>query len=318
MNVLDNLESQLFVEAYAPKKVADCILPKRIKEFLQNSVDQKNIFNYIAVGSAGVGKTSSAKAMLNELGVDYLIINASKDGNIDMIRNKIQDFATKMTLNDFEIKCIILDEVDGVSSQYFFTALRGVIEEFQSGCRFIFTANDVNKIPEAIKSRCPVIDFTYSKEENTEVLAQFFKRVKEILDTKEIKYDKRELMDFCMARVPDLRSCLNTIQHKIINGVVELKGVGSTHDDKLTELVGYLKAKEFSKMRKWVADSLDTPPSAIRQALYSKMYDLVDPSSIPPLVLIINEYDYKEAFVVSREINLVACLTNVMQEIEFK
>lgn len=318
MNVLDNLESQLYVEAYAPKTVEDCILPKRIKSFLQKCVDTQSIFNYIAVGSAGVGKTSSAKAMLNELGVDYMLINASKDGNIDTIRTKIQSFATKMTLNSFETKCIILDEVDGVLSQHFFTALRGVIEEFQAGCRFIFTANDVNKIPEAIKSRCPVIDFTYSKEERTEVLGQFFTRVKSILDTNNVKYDKTDLMLFCNSRVPDLRSCLNIIQQKIVDGVVELKNVGSAHDDKIMELVTFLKAQEFSKMRKWVADSLDTPPSSIRQALYNKMYDIVKPDSIPSLVLLINEYDYKEAFVVSREINLVALCTTIMQEIEFK
>ena len=319
MSIIDNLESELWVERYAPRKVSECILPARIKSFLQSFVDSGVIKSYTAIGSAGCGKTSSAKALLHEMGVDYLFINASETGNIETIRTKVREYATKMSLgNDYDYKVILLDEADGLSLAAQ-NSLRGVIEEFQDTCRFILTANYGNKVPDALKSRCPVVEFSFaSKQEKLEMIKVFFARVEEILKENKVSYDRKELLQFCDKNFPDFRKTLNLLSRFNINNQLELKNVGSANDDKIAEVLGYLKEGEWTKMRKWVAESMDTEPALVRRALYDKMYDVVKGEDIPSLVLLLNEYDFKEASVVDKEINSVAMFTEIMNEIGFK
>lgn len=318
MSLDDKINNQVWVERYAPKKVQDCILPDRIKTILQEMVDTKKVKNVSLIGSAGAGKTSSAKAMLHELGVDYLMINASENGNIDTIRNKVREYGTKKAFgSDYDYKVILLDEADGLTPTAA-NSLRGIIEEFQNTCKFILTANYTNKVPEALKSRCPVLEFSFTKEEKAGMMKLFFGRIEEILKENNVTYDRSDLAVFCNKNFPDFRRSLNIIYRSIINGTLELKNIGAANDDKIDELVGYLKNSEFTKMRKWVAESGDTEPSLVRRALYNRMYDFIEPSDIPTLVILLNEYDYKEGFVTDVEINTVALFTQIMKEVEFK
>ncbi len=317
-NVIEHLEDKLWVELYRPRNVESTILPNRIKSFLQECAETKTVKNYTAIGDAGSGKTSSARALLEEIDADYLLINASEIGNIETIRTTVREYATKMTLNPLGFKVIILDEADGLTPTAQ-NALRGVIEEFQETCRFILTANNSNKVTKAIKSRCPVIEFKFtSKVERKEMIAQFFARVEDILKTNNVHYDRKELLIFIDRNFPDFRQMLHTIQSNVIKNVLELKNVGSANEDKINEVVSYLRGTEFTKMRKWVAESMDTDPSLVRRALYDKMYDVVKDEFIPYVVLILNKYDYQENFVVDKEINMVAMFTEIMKEIEFK
>lgn len=317
-NFIDNLENELWVEKYRPHCVADTILPQRIKAFLQECADNKTLKNYTAIGDAGSGKTSSAKALLEELDADYLIINASETGNIETIRTTVREYATKMTLNPLGFKVIILDEADGLTPTAQ-NALRGVIEEFQETCRFILTANYSNKITDAIKSRCPVIEFKFGdKTERKEMMTMFFNRVEQILKENKVEYDRKELLLFINANFPDFRKMLHLISRNIIKNCLELKNVGSANDDKIKELIGYLKGGEFTNMRKWVAESMDTEPALVRRAIYEKMYDVVKAEFIPYVVVLLNKYDYQESHVVDKEINMVSLCWELMKEIEFK
>ena len=275
-SIIDSLEDKLWVERYSPKCVEDTILPARIKDFLRKCVEEQNVQNYTAVGNAGSGKTSSAKAMLKEIDADFLFLNASEIGNIETIRTTIREYASKMSLNPLGFKVVLLDEADGLTPNAQ-KALRGVIEEFQEGCRFILTANNLNAITEAIKSRCPVIEFKFiNKAERKEMITLFFARMEEILKSNSIQYDRKELLLFIDRNFPDFRQMIHLIQQKILNNCLELKNVGSANDDKIAELVGYLRNTEFTKMRKWVAESMDTDPVNVRRAFYDKMYEIVD------------------------------------------
>lgn len=317
-NIIDNLEDKLWVERYRPRTVNDTILPQRIKNFLLKCVEEKDIQHYTAIGNAGSGKTSSAKAMLDEMGADYLTINASETGNIETIRTKIREYASKMSLNPLGFKVVLLDEADGLTPVAQ-KALRGVIEEFQEGCRFILTANNSNAIVEAIKSRCPVIEFKFiNKDERKEMTAQFFARMEEILKSNNVNYDRKELLLFIDRNFPDFRVTITKIQQRIINNSLELNGVGSANDDKIKELCNYLRGTEFTKMRKWVAESMDTDPILIRRAFYDKMYDIVQGDYVPYVVLILNKYDYQENFCSDKELNMVAMFTEMMKELQFK
>lgn len=308
-----DLGAKTWVIKYRPRNVDEVILPMRIKKYLLKYAQTGNIESYTAIGKAGSGKTSSALALVEQVGCDYIIINASEVGNIETIRTTVREYATKYSLNEIGYKVIILDEADGLTPNAQ-NALRGVIEEFQETCRFILTANMSSKIIEALTSRCPPLDFTFSKEEKTEMMKQFFPRIKEILDENKIHYDKKELLLFVDRYFPDFRSILHIISRSSINNSLELKNVGSANDDKINELVGYLKGGNFTAMRKWVAESSDTDASLIRQTLYDKMYEMLS-EGIPTLVLILNEYDYKENFVKSKEINTVAMFTAIMNEV---
>lgn len=315
MSIIDNLDAQLWVEKYRPRCVEDTILPDRIKNVLREYATSKQVRSYTAIGSAGSGKTSSARALLEELDAEYLLINASETGNIETIRTKVREYASKMTLSELGYKVIILDEADGLSIAAQ-NALRGVIEEFQEDCRFILTANYANKVSDAIKSRCPVLEFSFmDKEEKTAMLKQFFGRVESILNENNVHYDRAELLKFCNKNFPDFRKSLNLISRNVINNTLELKNVGSANDDKISEITSFIKGCQWTNMRKWVAESMDTEPALIRRALYDSMTDKVTNQSKLCLIMILNEYDYKESFVVDKEINMVAMFTQMINSV---
>lgn len=317
MNIDNDIEKRLWCERFRPHCVAETILPARIKGFFKSLVDDKQVQSYTAVGLPGSGKTSSARALLEELDVEYLVINASENGNIDTIRSTVKTYASTMTMfGDHDYKVIILDEADGLTPVAQ-GALRGIIEEFAENCRFILTANYGNKIIDALKSRCPVIDFQFTKEERNEMLKQFLKRVRGIMDDEKIEYSVDDLVKFCVKTFPDFRKTLNLLQRNCHSGILNIQQIGGTTDAKIAELCGYLKDHDFTKMRKWVAENMDSDTSLMRRTLYDKSYDLVEHSDIPELVLILAEYDYKEGFCVDKEICCVAMLTQIMTNIKF-
>lgn len=309
-------DKYLWSEQYRPHKVQDCILPQRLKDYFQAMVDKKQIENLTLVGGPGTGKTTIARAMCEELGIDHILINASENGNIDTIRTTVRQFASTVSFGG-GIKCIILDEADYLTAQAQ-AALRGAIEEFSGNCRFIFTGNYANRIIEAITSRAPVVEFALSKEEKKELLIEFLKRVAVVLKEKDIEFTREELTQVVLKHFPDYRRVWNLIQRYSSTGKLIISNQSGITEQELKELAVMLKEKRFSDMRKWVVDNLDNDASALRRALYDKVSTLVKPQSIPQLVLIIAEYDYKEAHVMDKEINTVAMLTTIMAEVDFQ
>lgn len=305
----------LWCESYRPHRVEDCILPPRLKEYFQKMVDKKQIENLTLVGGPGTGKTTVARAMCEELGIDHILINASEEGNIDTVRTKVRQFASTVSFSD-GIKCIILDEADYLTAQAQ-AALRGAIEEFSGNCRFIFTGNFSNRIIEAITSRAPVVEFTFSKEEKRALLIQFLKRADGVLKEKGVEFTPDELASIVQKHFPDYRRIWNLLQRYSSTGKLIIMSQNGLSETTLKELVDCLKGKEFGKMRKWVVDNLDNDGAALRRALYEKVTQVMVPSSIPQLVLIIAEYDYKESHVMDKEINMVAMLTTIMAECQF-
>ena len=314
--MLENKDSYLWVEKYKPLTVNECILPKRIKEIFQEYVDSGEIKNYLAVGSAGSGKTSSAKALLNELNIQYLFINASSEGNIDNIREKVVKFAsTKSIMSTYKV--ILLDECDGLSFKAQ-QALRGIIEEFYENCRFILTANYENKVIDALQSRCPTIDFNFTSDEKKEMLRVFLPRVVEILKENNITFEKSELIDFVVKRFPDFRKTLQLLQRNTVDGTLTLNYTGTSNDEKIQRLIGYLKERDFDNMRKWVTENLDNEGVLLRRSLYENLFSELNIESIPTLILILNDYDRMEVQVKDLEIHTVAMCITIMQECEFK
>lgn len=311
-------ESYLWVERYNPKTVDECILPKRIKNTLNEFVESGEIKSYTAVGSAGCGKTSSAKALLSQLDIQYLFINASVEGNIDTVRNKIVKFASRKTIGEAgSYKVIVLDECDYLTHNAQ-AALRGIIEEFSANCRFILTANYENKIMDALRSRCPVVDFNFNKAEKREMMQQFLPRASEILAENNVTFDKDDLINFCVARFPDFRKTLSLLQRNSIGGTLELNYIGSNDDERVAELINNIVNCDFDKMRKWVAENLDNDGHVVRRALYESMIKKMNPESIPALILILNNFDASEVQCKDLEIHMVAMCVTIMQECEFK
>ncbi len=304
----------LWVEKYRPKKVADTILPNGIKETFQKLVDTGELPNMLFTGTAGLGKTTVAKALCNELNLDYIIINGSEEGNIDTLRGKIKQFASSVSLQG-GYKVVILDEADYLNPQSTQPALRGFIEEFSNNCRFILTCNFKNRIIEPLHSRCGVYEFNTTKKDLALLAAQFMKRCKFILEEEGVSYDEMAIADLIMKFAPDWRRVLNELQRQSISGNVSVKvdQVGGSFDD----LFKHLKTKDFKNMRSWVVNNIDTDASAIFRGIYDRMYDKLNLQSIPQLVLILADYQYKNAFVADHELNVVACMTEIMANVEF-
>lgn len=309
-------EKYLWCEAYRPHKVQDCIMPQRLKDYFQAMVDKGQLDNMTLVGGPGTGKTSVGRAMCEEMGIDHILINASENGNIDTIRTTVRQFASTVSFTG-GIKCIILDEADYLTAQAQ-AALRGAIEEFSGNCRFIFTGNFANRIIDAITSRAPVVEFTFTKEEKKLLLMEFLKRVAGVLKEKGVEFSPEELTQVVLKHFPDYRRVWNTIQKFSATGKLVITNQGGIADAELKDLVGMLKDKRFGDMRKWVVDHLDNDAGSLRRALYDKVSTVVKPQSIPQLVLILAEYDYKESHVMDKEINTVAMLTNIMAEVDFQ
>lgn len=310
------MEQLLWTEKYRPKTIADTILPEDLKITFQKFVDNKHIPNLLLAGSPGIGKTTVAKAMLEELGCDYIVINGSMNGNIDTLRNEIMQFASSVSFMGGR-KYVILDEADYLNPNSTQPALRNFMEEYSKNCGFILTCNFINRIIEPLHSRCSVVKFGFSNTDAPKMLAQFFKRTCYVLDTENVQYDKQIVAALIKKHYPDWRRVINELQRYSAGGKIDSGILTSLTDENFKELVGQLKAKSFIGVRKWCVENNDSDSSIYRK-LYDTAYEHVKPDSIPQLVLIIAEAQYKAAFVADPEINLVACLTNVMVECEFK
>jgi len=308
----------LWVEKYRPTKVSETILPDELKNTFQTIVDGGEIPNMMFTGTAGTGKTTVAKAICNELDLDYIVINGSEEGNIDTLRGKIKQFASSVSLSG-NYKVVILDEADYLNPQSTQPALRGFIEEFSNNCRFIMTCNFENRIIEPLHSRCSKYQFNFNKQTMAQLCGQFMGRLRTILDTEGVAYENDTVAQIIMRHAPDWRRVLNECQKGSISGTLNNPvGLDSDVSDPYTVLFNAIREKNFKKMRTWVVNNIDIEPAAIFRGIYDRMYEFISPSSIPQLVLILGDYQYKNAFVQDHELNLVACLTEVMANVEIK
>jgi len=310
------MEHLLWVEKYRPSKVEDCILPDAIKTTFQEYVNRREIPNLLLSGSAGVGKTTIAKALCEEVGCDYIIINGSDESGIDVLRNKIKNYASSVSLMGGR-KVVIIDEADYLNPNSTQPAMRGAIEEFASNCSFIFTCNFKNRIIDPIHSRCTVIDFKINGQK-AKMAAQFFKRVEWVLEQEGVAYDKEVVAAIITKHFPDNRRILNELQRYAVGGTIDKGILSSVADIQLADLLAALKGKDFAAARKWVTNNLDNDPARIFRKLYDSLYEPLKPGSVPQLVLILAKYQYQAAFVADAEINLIACLTEIMVDCEFK
>ena len=307
----------LWVEEYRPKTIEDCILPESLKKTFQKIVDTGEMHNMLLTGTAGLGKTTVARALCNELDLDYLLINASEDGNIDTLRSKIKQFASSVSLNG-GTKVVILDEADYLNAQSTQPALRGFIEEFSGNCRFILTCNFKNRIIEPLHSRCSVIEFNTTKKQLSELCALFMKRLQYILTTEGVDYNNKILAELIMRYAPDWRRVINECQRYSSSGEITSDILIGLSDQNISALVGFLKTKDFKNMRSWVTNNSDIDSSVIFRRIYDTLYEYASPHSIPAVILVLADYQYKAAFVADKELNTVACLTEIMASSEWK
>ena len=305
----------LWVEKYRPKTIQETILPDALKQTFQKIVDSGEIPNMMFCGTAGLGKTTVARAICNELGLDYIVVNGSEEGNIDTLRGKIKQFASSVSLSG-GYKVVILDEADYLNPQSTQPALRGFIEEFSQNCRFILTCNFKNRVIEPLHSRCGVYEFNISSAQDRAVIGnQFFSRCRDILNGEGIEYNKKVVAELIMKHFPDFRRVLNELQRAAISGSITSE-VLVRENDQYSDLYKHIKGKDFKKMRQWVVNNIDLEPASIFRGIYDTMDGKVAPNSIPQLVLILADFQYKNAFVADHELNLVACLTEVMANVE--
>ena len=307
----------LWVEKYRPKLIADTILPPSLKQTFQQFVDQQNIPNLLLCGRAGVGKTTVARAMLEEIGADYLIINGSMNGNIDTLRNDIRQFASSVSFYGGR-KYVILDEADYLNPNSTQPALRNFMEEFSKNCGFILTANFSNRIIDPLHSRCSVVEFKIEKDDKPKLAALLFKRAQQILESEGIDHDPKAVAEVVKKFFPDFRRVLNELQRYSATGKIDSGILVNFTDEKLKGLIELIKQKNFTEIRKWVGENTDIDTTTFFRKLYDAASDYMKPSSIPQLVLILAGYQYKAAFVADQEINILACLTEIMVEGEFK
>lgn len=306
----------LWVEKYRPHTIADCILPDEYKSTFQSYVDRKEIPHLLLCGGPGVGKTTVAKALCDEIGCDYLMINGSDESGIDTFRVKIKNYASSMSLGGGK-KVIIIDEADYLNPNSTQPAMRAAMEEFAHNCTFIMTCNFKNRIIEPLHSRCAVIEFKLRKEDKPKMAMAFMKRATEILNTEKIPFDKAVLAEVVKKHFPDYRRVLNELQRYSVSGKIDAGILSSVADVSLSELVSSLKDQNFGAMRKWVADFGGDDPARVYRKIYDNLYDVMDKSTIPNAVLILAKYQYQAAFVADQELNLTACLTEMMVECKF-
>ena len=309
----------IWVEKYRPKTIEECILPDSIKKSFSDFLNKGEIPNMLLAGPPGVGKTTVAKALCNELGVDFYVINGSDEGRfLDTVRNNAKNFASTVSLSsEAKHKVIIIDEADNTTSDVQLL-LRASIEEFSNNCRFIFTCNYKNKIIEPLHSRCAVIDFSITKKDKPVIAAAFFKRLNDILDTERINFDKKVLVELVNKHFPDWRRILNECQRYSVGGEIDSGILAAFSDVAVDDLIKNLKAKNFPEVRKWVNTNMDNDTSVLFRRIYDSLYECLVPTTIPAAVLVIAKYQYQMAFVADQEINMLACLTEIMVECEFK
>ena len=306
----------LWTEKYRPTNISDTILPDNLKSTFDDFI-KNGIPNLLLSGGPGVGKTTTAKAMLDQVGSDYLVINGSMNGGIDTLRNDIKSYASTVSLNGGR-KFVILDEADYLNPQSTQPALRNFMEEYSKNCGFILTANYKNRIIEPLHSRCSVIEFVISKQDKPTLANKFLQRVQHILKEENVDYDKKAVVELIIKYFPDWRRIINELQRYSSSGKIDVGILTQMSDGSFNSLVQALKKKEFNQMRKWVAENLDNDPTTIYRKLYDTCNTNMKETSIPILVTTIADYQYKSAFVADQEINLVACLTALMIECEFK
>ena len=309
-------ESFLWVEKYRPKTINECILPDRLKTIFQQISSEGRIPNMILSGGPGMGKTTVAKALCNEVGCDFLMINGSEESGIDVLRTKIRGYASTVSY-DGKRKVVILDEADYLNPQSTQPAVRSFIEEFEKHCSFIMTCNFVNRIIEPLHSRCQTIDFRINKEEKLNVGSNFGKRLYTILDQENVNYDKKVVAEVLMKHFPDYRRVLNELQKYSKYGNIDSGILSQVSDLDLSELMNYMKDKKFNEVRKWVVNNLDNDPQKIYRKIYDVAENYIQATSLPQLVLILADSQYKSAFAADHELNLVACLVEIMVECQF-
>jgi DNA polymerase III delta prime subunit len=307
----------LWVEKYRPQTIEECILPDSMKKTFKEFINSGELPNFLFCGGAGVGKTTVAKALCNEIGAEYLFINGSEESGIDVLRSKIKNFASSVSLTDAK-KVVILDEADYLNANSTQPALRGFIEEFSNNCRFIFTCNFKNRIIEPLHSRCAVIEFKIENSEKPKIAAGFYRRVLDILSQEKVEADGKVVAELITKYFPDYRRILNELQRYSVSGIIDSGILVNLGDESYVELVKNLKAKNFTEVRKWVGKNSDIESTELFRKLYDKAVDYLEQGSIPQLVLILAEYQYKAAFVADREINTMAALTEVMAQLKFK
>ena len=307
----------LWVEEYRPKTIDDCILPQSLKTLFKSFIDKGELSNLLFSGTPGIGKTTVAKALCDQLNCDWIMINGSEEGGIDVLRDKIKNFASTVSLSGGK-KVVILDEADYLNPQSTQPALRGFIEEFHKNCRFILTCNFKNRIIEPLHSRFSNIEFRINPKDKPKLASQLFSRATYILKEQNVDFEEKVLAELIKKHFPDFRKLINELQRYSVSGTIDAGILVNVSDENLKTLVTHLKGKEFSDMRKWVVNNLDNDPVKIFRKIYDNMYDSLQPETIPHAVLIIADYQYKSAFVADQEINLVACLTELMSQVKFK
>jgi len=307
----------LWVEQYRPKTIDDCILPDSLKSLFSAFIKKGEISNMLFSGTAGIGKTTVAKALCEQMNCDWIMINGSEEGGIDVLRNKIKNFASTVSLSGGK-KVVILDEADYLNPQSTQPALRGFVEEFHKNCRFILTCNFKNRIIEPLHSRFSNIEFKVNPKDKPKLASRLFERAIYILKEQNVDYEDKVLVELITKHFPDFRKLINELQRYSVSGAIDAGILVNVSDENLKTLVTHLKNKEFGDMRKWVVNNLDNDPVKIFRKIYDTLYTNLEPSTIPHAVLIIADYQYKSAFVADQEINLVACLTELMSQVKFK
>ena len=312
------MEQYLWVEKYRPQTIDDCILPEGTKKTFKEFVASGQLPNFLLSGTAGVGKTTVAKALCNEIGAEFIVINGSDEGrSIDVLRTTIKQFASTVSLTDSK-KVVIVDEADYMNADSVQPALRNFIEEFSNNCRFIFTCNFKNRIIEPLHSRCSVVEFKVGNEDKPKIAAQFFKRVTDILAQENVQYDQKVVAEVVSKHFPDFRRVLNELQRYSVSGQIDSGILVNMSDESFNALIKSLKDKNYKEVRIWVAQNSDMGTNQLFRSLYDKSSDLLEPSTIPQLVLILADYQYKAAFVADIELNIMAAMTEIMVQCKFK
>jgi DNA polymerase III delta prime subunit len=307
----------LWVEKYRPKTVQDCVIPSNLKKAFQQFVDNKEVPNLLLCGTAGTGKTSVARAMLEEIGCDYIIINGSMNGNIDTLRTDIKNFASTVSFTNSR-KYVILDEADYLNANSTQPALRNFMEEFSKNCGFILTCNFKNRIIEPLHSRCSVVEFKITKEEKPKIAACFFKRVCNVLKSENVEYEEKVVAEVVTKHFPDFRRVLNELQRYSAVGKIDSGILANQFDSNIKTLFSSMKSKNFKEVRSWVNENSDIDASTFFRAIYDNASEAIRPQSLPQLIVTLADYQYKNAFVADQEINIMACLIEIMSEAEFK
>jgi DNA polymerase III delta prime subunit len=315
-SISTNDDQFLWSQRYRPQTIDQCILPQSLKDTFNEYIATGELPNFLFHGPAGVGKTTVARALCNQIGAEYLFINGSDESGIDVLRTKIRSFASSVSLTDAK-KVVILDEADYLNPQSTQPALRAFIEEYSNNCRFILTCNFKNRIIEPLHSRCAVIDFKITGKEKVQIAGQFFKRVISILKQQSVEYDQKVVAELVQKHFPDYRRIINELQRYSVSGKIDSGILVNLSSESYNQLFKLMKEKNFPEVRKWVAMNCDQDTTALFRQLYDQAAAVIEPSSIPQLILILADYQYKAAFVADHELNIVACLTEVMGSCKF-